>query len=161
MAIGTHFDPLGETEPHTTPYTLTVYIPLRAPPKWAPSIFIRAFSMHPNSGSTYKLPASMPSPNYDCFELKDLADLPTKAITIKSAWFPAHKRCTHVQGLGNGGQKVCNQGCYFLEKGGEHSRWHCRREDCEGHVYCGRVKQNEEGVSCFGKKGERMVCLER
>jgi hypothetical protein len=86
--------------------------------------------------------------------------MPTKTVTIKSAWFPADMRCAHVQGLGNGGKKVCEEWCYFLEKGGENGSWFCRKGDCEGHVYCGRVKEDEEGVSCFGKKGERIVCLE-
>jgi hypothetical protein len=67
-------------------------------------------------------------------------------------------RCAHVQGVGNGRRKVCHEGCYFLKKGG---RRHCKREDCEGHVYSGRVKGDKKGVSCFGKKGKRFVCLER
>jgi hypothetical protein len=79
---------------------------------------------------------------------------------IKSSWFPADMRCAHVQGLGNGGSKKCEAGCYFLEKGGKQIRWRCKREDCEGHVYSGRVKQDKEGICCFAKKGERVVCLE-
>lgn len=49
----------------------------------------------------------------------------------------------------------------MLEKGGEIARWKCTRGDCEGHVYEGRVKEDEEGKVCFGKKGERMVCVKR
>jgi hypothetical protein len=126
-------------------------------------MFTRQPSTHPNSGSTFKLPAS--SPSSDCFEHKDLADMLTKTVTIKSSSFPADMRCAHLQGLGNGGKKVCDEGCYFVERGGgkhgEEARWHCKREDCEGHVYCGKVKEDEDGVCCFGKKGERMVCLEK
>jgi hypothetical protein len=157
MALGPYFDPLGETESGTTVYTLTVFIPPRPPPKWLPSIFTRQPSWHPNSGSTYKLPASTPNPNYNCFELKDLVNMPIKTKKVRSNWFSADMRCAHV---GNGGKKVCDEGCYFLEKGGKKSRWHCKRADCEGHVYGGRVKEDKEGVSCFGKRGERIVCLE-
>jgi hypothetical protein len=71
-------------------------------------------------------------------------------------------RCAHIQGVGNRGEKVRNKGCYFLEKGGKNSRWYCKREDCKGHVYSSRrMKKDKKGVSCFGKKGERIVCSER
>jgi hypothetical protein len=57
--------------------------------------------------------------------------------------------------------KACAQGCYFSEKGGRISRHWCNKEKgCEGHVYCGRIKTDDEGNSCFGKKGKRMVCIE-
>jgi hypothetical protein len=40
--------------------------------------------------------------------------------------------------------------------------WFCKRKDekgCEGHVFLGSVKEDDKGVACFGKKGERMVFL--
>ena len=106
--------------------------------------------------TAHKLPVSNNNPNLDLFEFKDIGILATRTITIKSAWFPAEMRCAHVQkGL------LCGERCYFLEKGGDVARWKCETEDCEGHVYCGRVMTDDKGRSCFGKKGGRMVCLER
>ena len=151
-----YFDPLGETEPNTTRYTLTVMVPPRPPPRWLPSIFTNKPSTHPGKIDGHKLPESNSNSNFDLFELKDIDVLATKAVAIKSAWFPAEMRCAHVQK-----RRLCEQGCYFLEKGGDVTRWWCKREDCEGHVYCGRVMMDDEGRSCFGKKGGRMVCLER
>lgn len=78
-----------------------------------------------------------------------------KTVTLISAHFPADLRCEHVQD-----EQKCEKGCYVLEKGGKVSRWRCKREDCEGHVYCGRVMKDDEGFACFGKKGARMVCVE-
>jgi hypothetical protein len=151
-----YFDPLGETEPNNTRYVLTFVVPPRPPPRWLPSIFKNKPSTRSSDAVRHKLPASDDNPNLDCFGLKDIRDLPKKTITIKSAWFPAEMRCAHVQkGL------LCGERCYFLEKGGDVARWKCETEDCEGHVYCGRVMKDDKGRSCFGKKGERMVCLER
>lgn len=167
-----YFDPLGETgkssgsvrgshvdfssEPNNTRYTLTVVVPPRPPPHWLPSIFKNKPSTHSSNAGAHKLPVSNNNPNLDLFEFKDIGILATKTITIKSAWFPAEMRCAHVQkGL------LCGERCYFLEKGGDVTRWWCKREDCEGHVYCGRVMTDDKGRSCFGKKGGRMVCLER
>ena len=86
-----------------------------------------------------------------------------KTVVLKSAWFPWQMRCEHVRGSDGAGENVkgCKEGCYVMEKGGEMSKWKCAREDCEGHVYCGNVLTDEKGTSCFGKKGERMVCLKR
>jgi hypothetical protein len=151
-----YFDPLGETEPNDTRYTLTVRVPPRPPPRWLPSIFTNKPSTNTSSVTAHKLPASNENPNLDFFELKDIDDLKTTVVVIKSAWFPAETRCAHVQQ-----EHWCKEGCYFLEKGGHVTRWWCKRKDCEGHVYCGRIMTDGEGRSCFGKKGERMVCLER
>ncbi|KAF1835876.1 hypothetical protein BDW02DRAFT_475568, partial [Decorospora gaudefroyi] len=92
MALGPHFDPLGETEKNTTLYTLTVYVPPRLPPRWLPNIFTRKPSIRPNPGAIYKIPVEDTNPNLDCFELKHLDDLPTKTVTIVSAMFPAEMR---------------------------------------------------------------------
>jgi hypothetical protein len=154
MALGPYFDPLGETEPHTTLYTLEVYIPARPPPSWLPDIFTRPAPVRYNPN---KLPQEDTNPNLDCFESKHLDNIRTKTMTIQSAWFPPEMRCEHVQG----GEKKCDQGCYFLEKGGKVSRWRCERVGCEGHVYCGRVEKDFLGQACFGEKGKRMVCLKR
>jgi hypothetical protein len=151
-----YFDPLGETEPNTTRYTLTVMVPPRPPPRWLPSIFTNKPSTQSRNADAHKLPTSNSNPNLDLFELKDIDVLATKTVTIKSAWFPAEMRCAHVQNA-----QLCEEGCYFLEKGGDVTRWWCKREDCEGHVYCGRAMMDDEGRSCFGKKGGRMVCLEK
>jgi hypothetical protein len=70
-------------------------------------------------------------------------------------------RCEHVHA---GKEKTCKNGCYAFEKGGGAEGWFCRREDkkgCEGHIFAGRVKINDKGVACFGKKGKRIVLLER
>ena len=77
-------------------------------------------------------------------------------MKVKAQYVPAELRCTHLsQGTG----RRCLNGCYVLEKGGELSRWQCNRSDCEGHVYVGKVKKDCDGIACFGKQGERMVCL--
>jgi hypothetical protein len=151
-----YFDPLGEMEPQNTRYNLTIKVPPRPPPRWLPSIFTNKPSTHPNDTASHKLPASNTNPNLDLFELKDIDVLATKVLVIKSAWFPVEMRCAHVQK-----KHSCEEGCYFLEKGGDVTRWWCERKDCEGHVYCGKVMTDKEGRSCFGKQGERMVCLKR
>ena len=84
-----------------------------------------------------------------------MADMPTKKIKIKRALFPLELKCSHLRHA-----NVCSHGCYVLEKGGSIWRKKCAREDCEGHVYVGRVKEDEQGVSCFGKRCHRLVCLE-
>jgi hypothetical protein len=109
MALRPYFDPLGETESGTTVYTLTAFILPRPQPKWLPSIFPRQPFWHPNSGFKYKLPASAPNPNYDCFEFKDFDDMPKETRKVRSNWFLADIRCAHVQGVGHGGKKVCHR----------------------------------------------------
>lgn len=159
--MGPYFDMLGETEPHTTKYTLTVLCPPRPPPRWLPVFFTRPGPSKPNVGSTYTIRPSdydPANPNYDCFELRHLDNgtMTPKIVKTISAWFPADMRCEHVyEG------KECVKGCYVLEKGGDIRRWSCQREDCEGHVYCGRVLRDAKGRVCFGEKGKRMVCIER
>jgi hypothetical protein len=63
-------------------------------------------------------------------------------------------RCAHMQP-----DRKCEEGCYVLEKGGDVRRWSCQRDNCEGHVYRKCVLMDEKGRSCFGEKGERMVCM--
>jgi hypothetical protein len=155
MALGPYFDPLGETEPENTIYTLTVCCPPRPPPKWLPSFVTRTPVTHPNTGAAYTIKPDDTNPNLDCFEEKHLEDVRTKVIKLKRSLFPLSMRCVHVRD-----KTTCDERCYFLEKGGVVSRWWCSEEKgCEGHVYCGRVKKDGEGNSCFGKKGERMVCI--
>jgi hypothetical protein len=96
------------------------------------------------------------TPNYDDFSEKDLTKMPTKAVPLEAWQFPVEMRCAHVEL-----NKECKEGCYVLEKGGDVSKWRCKRDDCEGHVYGRNVEKDEEGRSCFGKKGERMVCAVR
>ncbi|KAH7401199.1 hypothetical protein BKA66DRAFT_405516 [Pyrenochaeta sp. MPI-SDFR-AT-0127] len=155
-----YFDPVGETEPHTTLYTLAVYTPPRPPSRWLPNIFTRIPVTYPNTGPTFILPPSDDpnKPKYDGLILQDLRDMSSKFSTIQSAWFPVDMRCEHVRCE----RKFCEEGCYLLEKGGnEATRHRCSRSDCEGHAYSGRVKMDDEGKECFGKKGQRMVCLIR
>ncbi|KAI8932779.1 hypothetical protein NX059_010269 [Plenodomus lindquistii] len=150
------FDPVGLTEAHTTRYTLTVYDPPRPPPRWLPSFLTRQPVVLTNTGSNYMILPDDINPNLDCFEPKHLSSLPVKTITIKSYLFTPELRCKHLQT----GATVCDNGCYFREKGGkEIMRWCCKRSDCEGHVYCGSVMTDEAGKACFGEKGKRMVCL--
>jgi hypothetical protein len=159
MTLGAHHDPLNETEPTDTIYTLTVHKPPRPPHPLIPSIFTRTPVTHPNSGASYTIkPDNFGSkkPNYDDFDEDDLADMPTKVVKLKAWQFPLRMRCEHVQP-----DKKCDEGCYVLEKGGDVRRWRCKREDCEGHVYSEYVLTDEKGVACFGKKGERLVCAIR
>ncbi|KAF2123301.1 hypothetical protein P153DRAFT_255933, partial [Dothidotthia symphoricarpi CBS 119687] len=146
------FDPLGETEPSTTVYTLTVLCPPRPPPRWLPKFFTRTpvscrdynsthFSIRPRDDDPR-------NPNYDCFELYHLNGMKRKTVKIKCGWFPLEMRCVHVQN----GTKRCDEGCYVLEKGGDLARWMCKQTDCEGHVYCDNVVEDGDKVVCFGKK---------
>lgn len=161
MSIPPYFDPLGETEPNTTVYTLTVLCPPRPPPRWVPKIFTRIPIPYKRSnGATFSIRPSdynHRNPNYDCFELRHLKDMKQMTVKVTSSLFLPEMRCAHVQN----GSKTCDKGCYVLEKGGKIARWMCKRVGCEGHVYCGRVKENEHKIACFGRKGQRMVCLER
>ncbi|USP80278.1 hypothetical protein yc1106_07552 [Curvularia clavata] len=149
MELGPYYDPLGEFEMHTTPYKLTVLVPPRLPLKQSLLNFIRT----PSAKRTQDPSGYSP--------LKELSGLPQKTVVLKSAYFPWQMRCKHVKGNDGfkQGVKGCKEGCYILEKGGDGANWKCAHEDCEGHVYCGDVLQDEEGRCCFGKKGERMVCL--
>lgn len=153
-----YFDPEGLTEPHTTQYTLTVYIPPRPRPRWLPSCFMPQHVKHDNTGSRDSNSAEDCIPCLGRLELRHLDILPTQSITITSSWFLPEMRCKHLQA----GARVCDQGCYLLEKGGKAAgRWRCTREDCDGHAYCGQVVQDGVGQVCFGKKNKRMVCLVR
>ncbi|KAJ4991785.1 hypothetical protein SVAN01_02635 [Stagonosporopsis vannaccii] len=153
--LGPYYDMLGEFEPHTTKYTLTVLLPPRPPRKWLPAFLTRPSPSKPNIGTAFTIRPSdynPAHPNYSFFEWRHLEDMESKTVTIMSGWFPADLRCDHVQG----GHK-CEEGCYVLEKGGENCSWYCSRKDCEGHVYCGRVAKDAGGTACFGKKGARML----
>lgn len=148
---GQYWDPAGEYEDRSTVYTLTVYVPPRPPSKYLPAFLTR----EPGSAShSHAIQPDRSTPNYDHFERRDLQDMRTKVVKLKSYLFPADLRCKHVQQ-----KKSCEEGCYVLEKRGKVSGWKCTREDCEGHVYCGDVMM-KEGESCFGKTGERLVCVE-
>ncbi|CBX99609.1 predicted protein [Plenodomus lingam JN3] len=144
-----YFDPVGLTEPNTTPYTLTVYNPPRTSSRWLPS-FLRSRSItSEKSSSAYMTLLDETDPNPDCSKPEHLRDLPTKTITIKAFLFAPELRCMHLQQ----GATVCNQGCYFRERGGDEStRWRCERADCEGHMYCGLVLKDDNGKACFGEK---------
>jgi hypothetical protein len=156
-ALGQEHDPQGETAPSDTIYTLLVYIPPRPPPSYLPKFLFRdATPVSPNVA----IRSTRDKANYDCFERLDLVDMKAKLFKIKARLFPCELRCKHLYKTN---EKKCEHGCYVLEKSGNLRRWTCKRFDCEGHVYCGNVKEargNEEGVVCFGRKGERMVCAD-
>jgi hypothetical protein len=147
-----YFDPLGETEPENTVFKLSVRVLPRPPSKWLPKIVTRTPVTYPKY---YTIPRDNTNPNRDYFELKDVEDITKrKIIRIERALFPLDMRCDRVRQ-----DKVCKKGCYILEKRGSICRTKCKRSDCKGHVYNGRVKEDEAGRSCFGKKGQRLVCL--
>ncbi|KAH8728000.1 hypothetical protein GQ44DRAFT_676050 [Phaeosphaeriaceae sp. PMI808] len=151
-----HFDMTGETEHPTVVYTIKVLCPERPQSKWIPGIFTRKPIKHPKTSSTLVIRPQDTNPNLDCFQLKDLKDMKSKVVKIESGDFSCEMRCWHVQT-----DRICTEGCYVLELGGSIRRWKCRREDCEGHVYVGSVKENNRQNVCFGKKGARMVCVRR
>jgi hypothetical protein len=147
-----YFDLSGETEPEYTIYELSARVLPRPPSKWMPKIVTRKPVTYPEY---YTIPKDNNNPNLDCFELGDVQDITERKVKrIKRALFPLHMRCDHVRY-----NNACEEGCYILEKGGSFCRTKCKRSDCEGHVYNGRVKEDIEGRSCFGKKRQRLVCL--
>ncbi|PSN74233.1 hypothetical protein BS50DRAFT_627578 [Corynespora cassiicola Philippines] len=154
--MNTPFDPLGETEPNDIVYTINAYCPPRPPPGWIPKIFTGERIDHKNrTYESFRIRPEQTGPNYDCFEGKDLDDMGVKTIKIKSFHFPADIRCEHVQN-----SKTCNEICYVLERSGDRLvRWRCKSESCEGHVYCGTVKEYGNEFACFGNKGKRLVAI--
>jgi hypothetical protein len=151
-----YYDVEDQMEPENTVYTLTVLCPAEPRSRWCPSIFKDKSSKYSGSGSTWAIKPDDTNPNRDCFEYKHLEEMERKAFSVKRKHFPVDFRCAHVRH-----STTCTEGCYVLERGGKHYRKKCSRKDCEGHVYCGRVTEDKDGVSCFGEKGKRMVCLER
>jgi hypothetical protein len=149
-----------ETEPSSTLYTLSAYKPPQSPSRWTrwlPPIFTRIPVTYPNTRSTYRIPGDLPNYEKHAFEFSDIKNLnmPLKTVKLRSSSFPLDMRCTHVAK-----KNYCMNGCYFLEKGGTNVRT-CKRADCMGHVYMGSVLRDKHKQSCFGKRGERLVCIER
>jgi hypothetical protein len=134
MRLPPYFDPTGETEPNNRLYTVLALKPPQPLTRWLPSLFKHT----PNTG----------------YMLSDIDCLDTKSIKLKSSSFPPHMRCTHLDQ-----NATCTAGCYFLEKGG--AGWRCQREDCKGHLYSATVLKDKTGTACFGKKGNRIVCIVR
>jgi len=134
-STGPFFDRLGEFEMSgETIYTLLVYKPTR------PLFGCPVLSVQDKS-------------KYDSFKKQDLEAMKTTMIEIKAKWFPSEFFCEHLSKT----ERKCESGCYSLEEGGKLKNWTCGNTDCQGHVYCGDVK----GVACFGKKGKRMVCVNK
>lgn len=157
MALGPYFDPLGETELEDTIYTLAVRRPPRPRPKWLSTFRSRTPVKYLNSPlSTYTIMPDETNANLDCFEEKHLEDMSRKHVKIKRALYPLEMRCDHFKE-----NKTCMSGCYVQEKGGHIWQKKCTRSDRAGHVYVGLVKEDEEKKSCIGKKGERLVCIEK
>ncbi|KAL5419881.1 hypothetical protein PMIN04_006773 [Paraphaeosphaeria minitans] len=147
------WEPIGKPEPRETTFTLTVYTPPRPPPKYLPAFLTREPL---DTKPFHVIRANDPTPDYTQFEWRHLSDMPTKIVKVKAYRVPEALRCTHLDD-----SLVCHEGCYVLEKGGkEVRRFRCGRGECEGHVYCGHVKEDEESVKCFGKKGGMLVCIE-
>jgi hypothetical protein len=145
-----------EVEPSNTPYTISAYQPPQPPSRWTrwlPDIFTRIPVTYPNAGPTYQIPSDSPYSTQHSFRFSDLKrfNMPLKSVKLRSGYFPADMRCIHVTH-----KRYCTKGCYFIEKGGVRVRT-CKRVDCMGHVYMGKVLEDKYGRSCFGKKGERLV----
>lgn len=104
----------------------------------------------------YKLPRpSSRSSKYEDFTKGDLDPTEMTTVKILSRDFPAEMRCSHIRKA-----LTCDEGCYVLEKGGGRLDRTCSRKGCQGHAYCGNVAMNNDSVACFGKKGQRMVCID-
>jgi hypothetical protein len=152
-------DYLGEYEPHTIIYTLTVYTPPRAPPSWLPAFVTRENVSYKNYVPLRDFQIQ-PDPSqypHGVIGPSSLDTMKTKQIKIKYHYIPAEMRCQHLQGKST----ECDKGCYFLEKPIKEFYTKCKRGDCEGHVFGGRTKKDGEGWACFGKKGERLVAIIR
>jgi hypothetical protein len=149
-----HFDPLGETVPSDTVYTLAVHVPPR--PNSLSEHLPKFLTRTPVKAEAHvsMIRPDDTNPNLDRFERKHLDYIKLKNVKIKMALFPIDMRCQHLRY-----SITCAEGCYFMEEGGSHSRSKCNREDCQGHVYQGHVHEDDEGRKCFGKKGHRMVCI--
>jgi hypothetical protein len=162
-----YFDPLGEYEHHDNIYTLVVYIPKRIPGRV--SRWIEKHSA-PVDYSTYdptihhRLGGNHPDfePHEEksyILHRKDLAGMERKVVKLKAYQFPLDFRCLHAQL-----SYECYKGCYILEKEGERNGLgpdlKCEREDCNGHRWGGENKIDAEGRGCFGKKGQRLICIE-
>ena len=98
-----YFDPLGETEPHTTRYKL----------------FVRYQPLHPLNPYAR---LSAPEP------ITTLFDTRWKILTLKSTYIPPFARCRHLQA----GAHECRTGCYTHEKS-RRGGWRCASAGCEGH----------------------------
>lgn len=172
--LGVPFDAEGEYEPHDTIYTLTVLVPEKLPSKlrkWLhnqksshidqPNCSFNSEYDHllsknnNNLKSECQSTSSQPPPKpKDILDLTDIIDMRMKIVKLKAYQFPYDFRCRHVEQEG----RECHKGCYILEKGEWTSG--CKANDCEGHRWGGKMKRDERGRWCFGKKGERMVCID-
>ncbi|KAF2652943.1 hypothetical protein K491DRAFT_780721 [Lophiostoma macrostomum CBS 122681] len=154
-------------------YTLTVYVPDKIPSPisiwwdrkshpvdYSPSNYNpeRDFKIG-NGNPKYFLPSTTRTCDLD---RDNIPDMKTKEVRIKGSQFPSEFRCSHVLK----GAYKCASGCYVLEKGDESLR-KCGTEEgnvenpaCEGHRWVTYMKMNEDGWLCFGKKGERLICIE-
>jgi hypothetical protein len=139
-----YFDPLGEFEPDSTKYRIFVCRPRQSHP-WN-----QLFSYLGHSDESKKN-----TPVEKGYDESDLTYMEGNIITMESKYFPYSMRCSHVQR----GSLACTKRCYVLEKGGGMRK--CKRSDCRGHVYNGRVKESN-GIECFGKsESQRLVCIDR
>ncbi|KAF2266477.1 hypothetical protein CC78DRAFT_578178 [Lojkania enalia] len=155
--IGQYWDLYDEYEDHTATYTITVLCPPRpsclsrlfALPTSPLTAFHNASSSPTSSSATTSHPASAST--------TDLAGYRPKILKLKAGQFFYELRCSHLRD-----SRTCASGrCYVMERGGEGVRWWCKEGECEGHKHMEFVKRGEDGGACFGRKGERVVCIER
>ncbi|KAF2740738.1 hypothetical protein EJ04DRAFT_548267 [Polyplosphaeria fusca] len=151
--LGLYFDLLDEYEPGDTLYTINVLCPPKPASRLSKLFAIPKSPTSPVSPSPALLsPCSTiaKTPLY----WPDVKGMKLKEIKLKAYNFPHELRCEHLDG-----EKTCkNAGCYVLERSG--TGWKCANSRCEGHIYSGFVRRKEDGVACFGRKGERIVCIE-
>jgi hypothetical protein len=137
--IKQYFDTLDETETLNTVYTLTVRFPVRPSRKWLPSFVTCRPVKYPTSRYMQIMKPDETKLTFDGYEERHLDKMKTKVVKIERAAFLLEIRCHHLRH-----DTTCLMGCYVLERGGSNWRWKCKRIDCEGHVYCTRVKADKE-----------------
>jgi len=150
-----HNDP-SMYESSDTKYTLRVLCPELPQVKRAP----KQLSLGKSPAQRGKMDLNIAG-----FKKAHLKKMPKKIITIRADKFPLELRCGH---LNKPGVFTCLEGCYVLETGGKQQPDKCgNRAGCEGHVYTDHTRhiweKDKKGRtslrSCFGSKGQRMVCI--
>jgi hypothetical protein len=83
MTLGPHFDPMGDSEPENTIYTISVLCPPRSTPKWLADILNRV--------------TNSSEPPYTNTNSIDTEKWPMQSMKIKRALFPVEMRCDHLR----------------------------------------------------------------
>ncbi|KAF1995599.1 hypothetical protein P154DRAFT_340131 [Amniculicola lignicola CBS 123094] len=161
------FDPSGQFQLHTDQYTIVVLTTEKPPSRL--SKFLHLPSSRNKDKAKDGDPASAsPSGAMKLSGPSDLEGLKQKTVKLQAGQFPFDSRCVHLTTMRTeankywGSDMECLRGtCYLAERGasGEGS-WTCSREGCESHTYPREyIQESEDGKACFGRKGERIVCL--